>query len=186
MTSPFHFRYGKAAQAVASLLRREPHKRMNYYRLLKLLYIADRQSVIETGRPIIGGRLIAMKRGPLHSATLDLMQGKDTAAVEWAKYFRTDHYEVEMVADPGNGDLSKREIGLLNRVRDEHEREDEWQVGEFTHHFSEFLQHQPTGDRSVNTIPFSDLLAAVGRSQDAAAIEQDAREKAIFDRTFGA
>lgn len=161
-SNPFHFRYGKAAQAVASLLRPEPHRRMNYYRLLKLLYIADRQSVIETGRPIIGGRLVAMKRGPLHSATLDLMQGKDPATAEWSQYFRTDHYEVEMISDPGNSDLSRREIDMIGRVRAEHESEDEWQV------------------------PFDDLLAAVGRQGDAAAIEQDAREKAVFDRVFGA
>lgn len=110
MSNPFHFQYAKAAQAVATLLRSEPHRRMNYYRLLKLLYMADRASLQESGRPIIGGRLVAMERGPLHSACYDLIKGADSEAGWWAKYFRTDRWELEMIDDPGNDDLSKREI----------------------------------------------------------------------------
>lgn len=181
---PFHFHSQKAAQAIATLLRFEPGERMNYYRLLKLLYIADRLSVRQSGRPIIGGRLIAMERGPLHSAALDLVKGKGTDIAEWASYFRTDRYDLEMVDDPGNSELSSREIDLLNAVRQQHEAEDDFEVGKKTHDFQEFLDHQPAAGR-VNTIPFLDLLKAVGREDDAALILKDAKDKALFDRVFG-
>ena len=184
MGNPFHFHYGKAAQAVASLLRLEEHHRIKYYRLLKLIYIADRLGVQETGRPIIGGRLIAMERGPLHSAGFDLMKGKDIETPWWAKYFRVHDYDVEMIDDPGNGDLSKAEIELLNRVHDEYEADDEWEVGKKTHEFAEFKKNQP-GPGASKTIPFGDLLEAVGRSADAEAIEKDAQQEAVFDRVFG-
>jgi hypothetical protein len=45
----------KAIQAVGVLFRNDRVRRMNYMRVLKLLYIADREALGETGRPIIGG-----------------------------------------------------------------------------------------------------------------------------------
>jgi uncharacterized phage-associated protein len=50
---------------------------MHYYRLLKLLYVADRECLRETSRPIVGGRYIATARGPLHRTLLDLVNGSD-------------------------------------------------------------------------------------------------------------
>ena len=184
MNHPFHFHYNKAAQAMAALLRTEPGQRMNYYRLLKLLYIADRQSVQETGRPIIGGRLIAMDRGPLHSACFDLVQAKDAQIAWFSKFFRTERKDLEMIADPGNDDLSAREIDLLNRVRDQHVNEDDWEVGNFTHTFPEFQDNQAPPGKS-KTIPFVDLARAVGRGGDLDAILADAQQKAVIDRVFG-
>jgi hypothetical protein len=186
MSTPFHFHYAKAAQAVATLLRTEPSRKMNYYRLLKLLYIADRESLKETGRPIIGGRLVAMKRGPLHSAIYDLINGSDSEIAYWSEFFRTDPHEHELVLcrDPGNDNLCKLEIDLLNRVRDAHDTEDDFEVGERTHEFQEFIKNHPDPGSS-KTIPFEDLLAAV-RPNDAEAIIRDAETKELFDKTFGA
>ena len=183
-TSPFHFQSRKAAQAIASLLRSEPGRRMNYYRLLKLLYIADRESVRASGRPIVGGRLIAMDRGPLHSAGFDVVQGKAHDIAWWSQFFRTDRFDIEMTADPGNGDLSAKEIDMLNRVWAEFEGQDDWEVGKHTHAFEEFQKNLAPPGKSA-TIPFADLLAAVDRSGDLAAIEQDAEHKALFDKVFG-
>ena len=44
---------------------------MSYMRLLKLLYLAERKSLAETGRPILGDRTIAMQQGPVMEATGD-------------------------------------------------------------------------------------------------------------------
>jgi hypothetical protein len=185
MSTPFHFHYAKAAQAAATLLRTEPGRKMNYYRLLKLLYIADRESLEKTGRPIIGGRLVAMNRGPLHSALYDLINGKDSQIAFWSEYFQTDPHEHELVLrnDPGNDALCKLEIDLLNDIRDAHNTEDDFAVGELTHEFQEFIKNEP-GRGSSKTIPFEDLLAAV-RPNDGDAIIRDAETKALFDRTFG-
>jgi hypothetical protein len=183
-SNPFPFHYGKAAQAIAALLRFEIPHRMNYYRLLKLIYIANRASLQETGRAIFGGRTIAMERGPLNSTCLDLIKGRDVESPWWSNYFRTHHFDVEMIDDPGNGELSANEIDLLNRVRSQHESQDEWELGRHTQGFEEFKKNPPpTG--GARTIPFSDLLAAVGRSQDEAEILKDAKEMAAFDRIFG-
>jgi uncharacterized phage-associated protein len=44
---------------------------MNYMRLLKLLYIAERETLGRTGRPIVGGPVTAMERGPVLLEVLD-------------------------------------------------------------------------------------------------------------------
>ena len=62
-TVEFIFDERKAAQAAAHLLRRHGSS-MPYIKLIKLLYLADRQSLIETGYTITGDRLVAMADGP--------------------------------------------------------------------------------------------------------------------------
>jgi len=57
------------------LLKFEESREMDRVRLLKLLYIADRESIAQTGEPILGTKLVAMKWGPLHSKVLDLING---------------------------------------------------------------------------------------------------------------
>lgn len=38
---------------------------MSYLRMLKLLYLADRESLKETGHTITGDRVVAMEHGPV-------------------------------------------------------------------------------------------------------------------------
>ena len=182
--NPFPFYYGKAAEVAAALLRQEPHSQMNYYRLLKLIYITDRVALQETGRPIVGGRLVAMQRGPLHSACLDLISGRDSESPWWMKHFQTQGYDVVMIDDPGNSGLSKKDVDIINRVRLDHLTQDDWEVDEHTHRFPEFAANQPQQGK-VREIPFDQLLAGIGRAADQEAIEKDAKEKAVFDRVFG-
>jgi len=56
----FPFKFDKAVQAAAYLLRREPAHEMSIRRLMALLYCAERESIRQTGRPIIGGRIVAI------------------------------------------------------------------------------------------------------------------------------
>jgi len=157
---------------------------MNYYRLLKLLYIADRRSLQKIGRPVIGGRTVAMDRGPLHSTMCDLIKGSDPESPGWFLNFRTDAYEVEMVQDPGNGELSRYEIDLLTSITAEFMQDDEWAVGEKTHEYAEFIENKPPKG-SCRTIPLASIVRAIGRADNWEAIERDATEVAVFDQVFG-
>jgi uncharacterized phage-associated protein len=65
--------------------------RMEYVRLLKLLYIADREMMAEAGAPITGDRAVAMDHGPVLSHVYDLVKGKAARAGEWAHSIRTVH-----------------------------------------------------------------------------------------------
>lgn len=180
----FAFKFDKAVQAVAYLLHRESSGEMNYMRLLKILYIADRESIRKTGRPITGDRVAAMKQGPVLSELLDLIKGVHLRCPEWAKFIRRDEYNVRLVGEPGLANLSRFEIETLERVAEEHRSHDEWAMVELTHKFPEWQKNNPGESR--RWIPFKDVLEAVGRLADLSEIEEDARADRAFARLFGA
>ena len=177
------FRFGthKVIQAAAVLLRLE-RGRMSYLRLLKLLYIADREYLSATGRPIIGTRLVAMKQGPLHSEVYDLVKGGHSDEPLWARFFQKDGYHIELKEDPGVLSLSRKEIDTLTAASEERAMNNEWEIVEETHDFQEWKNSFQQGTSA--TIPFEDLIDAVGRSGDKEEILQGARDKAAMDRVF--
>jgi uncharacterized phage-associated protein len=180
----FRFHFTRALQAVGVLLEYEKGRRMSYMRLLKLLYIADRELLGETGRPITGDHAVAMKRGPVLRRVHDLIRGQAPAAGQWDNFVHTDRYEVELVADPGRGELSKGEVAKLLEVSNRYRDLDEWQLSEETHTFDEWKKHFPGGDQSAD-IPWEDVLVALGRGDWIEAIAADEADRQFFDQVFG-
>ena len=179
----FAFKFDKAIQAAAYLLRRETSREMNYMRLLKLLYIADRESIRHTGRPITGDRVVAMKQGPVLSEIFDLIKGYNLRYLEWARFIKKDEYKILLVEDPGLANLSRFDVETLERVAEEHRSRDEWELVEFTHKFPEWQKNDP-GDSQIKWIPFTDIFEALGRTVDPE-IEEEAKEDRAFARLFG-
>lgn len=180
----FAFKFNKAIQAAAYLLRREPFHQMNYMRLLKVLYIADRESIRQSGRPITGDRVAAMERGPVLSEVFDLIKGEHLRSPEWASFIERNGYDVRLAQEPGVANLSKFEIQVLEWVAEENHARDEWAMVEYTHTLPEWRKNDP--GKSMKWIPLSDILESVGRPGDEADIEEDAKAGAAFARLFGA
>lgn len=179
----FKFKFDKALQAAAYLLRREPVHEMNYMRLLKVMYCADRESIRSTGRPISGDRFAAMERGPVLSAVLDLIKGTHLRSPDWTRFILREDYNVRLVDDPGQAALSKFEIETLERVAEENRGRDEWEMVDLTHGFPEWIKNNP-GDSS-KWIPLEDVLEALGRSGDLDEIKKEAEADRAFERIFG-
>jgi uncharacterized phage-associated protein len=174
----------KAVQAVGVILRREG-KRATRLRILKLLYIADRECLERTGSFLLGSKVIAMKHGPLHSEVLDLINGAHAGEPYWSRFFGNENKYVVLSNEPDVGRLSRKEVALLNEVVDERQGLDDWEVVDETHSFHEWLKNYP--DRTERTsypISLDDLIDAVGRHEDADAIRQDIADDDIYDRYF--
>lgn len=166
------FSFQKALQAAAVLLKTEPEGRMNYMRLLKLLYIADRESLKQTGCSITQDRIVAMDHGPVPSRIYDLIMGRDPGSHTWSQFVVTEHFDVELFKDPGNERLSPYEIEVLQKVAEDRESLNQWGVRDETHDFPEWEKNYVPGT-SVG-IPLRDILEAVGRGADAEAILEEA------------
>ena len=67
------FKEVKTAQVAAFFLAKAPGHRMPHLKLMKLLYLADRESMRETGYPMSWDRLVSMPHGPVLSTTLNLI-----------------------------------------------------------------------------------------------------------------
>lgn len=174
----------KTIQAAGILLRAHPLRAMSCLRLLKLLYIGDRESLKETKRPITGDRAVAMRHGPALSETYDLVKEEHVRSAEWGKYFENVGYDVRFRGEPGTDRLSRYEIEKLQEVARRFEYQDDWAVAETSHQYPEW-ERNATG-ASVRPIPFEHILEAVGRKKDICAIREEARALAAMDRLLGA
>jgi uncharacterized phage-associated protein len=178
------FNFQKALQASAVLLNAVRWKRMSYMRLLKLLYIANRESLKETGRVIVPDHFVAMKNGPVLSGLLDVIKDQHPLSRFWNKYVIRSNYEIELQDDPGNDLLSRHDVAKLTAVAEAHQAESDWDIVELTHQFPEWASKAP-GDSSV-PIQLEDILKAIGRGDQAEEIVLAAKESAAFDEIFTA
>jgi len=180
----FNFNARKAVEAAVVLLKREPHRRTNYMRLLKLLYIADRESLKETGFPITGDTVYAMDRGPVLSSVLKLIKSEHQDSPIWDGVIRKDRFDVEAFEDPGLHALSMYEVRKLHEVSERHADLDEWQLSHLTHAFPEYVKNEPPkGSRQL--IDPADILDAVAPGADKESIASEAAARRATDRIFG-
>ena len=96
----FPLKVSKTIQAIGAIFREDRTRRMNYMRLLKLLYIADRESISETGRPITGGSILAMERGPVLEGVYDLIRGQHAEMALWSEFLQKDRYDLQLLKEP--------------------------------------------------------------------------------------
>lgn len=183
MSYPFKFDLGKTIQAVGVLLEPEHGRRMAYIRVLKLLYIADRESLKETHRPITGDNPIAMKNGPLLEGTYKLIRGLHLAFPQWSKFFQKEHYQIAMLENPGVDRLAPYDIEKLQEVARRYEDLDDWELVDLVHEFEEWKKN--VRGTSSSHIPLEDIMTGVGCADATADALAEAAEDDAADRLFG-
>ena len=177
----FRFKFEQTLQASACLLRLD-RKKMSYLRLLKLLYIADREWLGETGESITGDRACAMKQGPVLSTVYDLIKGNGSKAGEWDDFIHTEGYAVELVADPGRGELSKGIVEKLTEVTERYRSTDDWELSELTHQFKEWRDNFKG---SASPIAWQEMLQAQNKPDMIAVVDRDEAARQVFEDIFG-
>ena len=172
----------KTTAAAAYLLDKASGK-MPYIKLIKLLYLADRESWRRYDRPITGDRYVSMKFGPVLSTTYDLIRREDPeGGSPWSKTIVTSGYEAKLQGSADLGPLSDVEIEILDEVYQFTEKMDRWRLCDLTHSFSEWKD--PEG--SSTSIPPEEILKALGKSvEEIDAARQESVERRHFEQLFG-
>lgn len=181
----YRFNTKKVAQAAAVLLKLTPAQKMPYIKLLKLLYVTDHESLRETMRLVVGGKHVAMKKGPLHSEVYDLIQGDHEGDPVWDQFIKVDGYDIMLSSDPGDSELSDYEVELLTRVAKDYKDIDEWDTVRITHSFPEWKKTYPDPDENTSRpIHLRDMLDAVGHGDQKKEILAEIQEELREDLTF--
>lgn len=170
----FVFDERKAAQAAAYLLRLHGGP-MPYIKLIKLLYLVDRRTFVETGYPTTGDRFVAMPHGPVLSRVLDLITwGRREADSPWSTYVSQPmNYCVMAIGPPDEGRLSEYDRTTIDAILDEFGAMDPWELVDYTHTLPEWSD---PGGSSVGIDPRV-ILRNAGCSDEAiAAIESEVAE----------
>jgi hypothetical protein len=109
----------KATEAVARLLEKEGGS-ADYLRIVKLAYLADRDSIIRRGVPIVGGSYFSMRYGPTVGEVMSFAN-RERRAPGWEEHISERHgntLTLKQVPDYRN--LSQSELDILDGVVEEH------------------------------------------------------------------
>jgi uncharacterized phage-associated protein len=161
------FDESKATEAAAFLLSRSDQT-MNYMKLIKLLYLADREALIRWGRPISTDRYVSMKHGPVLSNVLNLISfgSLSEKAGSWSSLISNPSgYDVSLereISEEDFEELSVAERKLLDEIWRKYGGLDEWELVDLLHDVGEWQDPHGT---SV-PISYSEILRAGGRSED--------------------
>ncbi|HEV2737032.1 MAG TPA: Panacea domain-containing protein [Candidatus Elarobacter sp.] len=149
----------KKATQVAARFLASAGRRLPYMSLLKFMYIADREALRRWGTPVTNDRYVSMKLGPVLSGVYDLLVVPSEAPTYWHRHISSpEKYEVSLLEDPGDDQLSLAEEKLLDEIFAIYRDQSQWQLSDLTHEFAEW--QDPDG--SSIPIDVKDILRAVG------------------------
>lgn len=92
-------------------------------KLVKLLYLADRQSIQLRGVPIFGGRYYSLPHGPITSEGLNLINGKGQYShqILWNEAISArDGNILTLLRQPDAACLAASEVKILDKVFNDH------------------------------------------------------------------
>ena len=188
---PIHpaFNERKAAQIAAFFLDKSAEKKMSHLKLMKLLYLSEREAVRRFGHLISGDHLVSMPHGPVLSMTLNLMDGDvESQPGGWEEWISDkENHELSLRKSLNQislDELSPAELDVLQSVWEEFGSMGKWEIRDWTHQYCVEWK-DPNG--SSFPIEYTTLARAVGfnriQAQQLAEQIQDERE---IDALFAA
>lgn len=178
------FREDKATQAAALMLAWSGGS-MNYMKLIKLLYLADRSALLARGRPITFAKPFSMRHGPVLSEVLDLINegNRPGAASVWTDVVSApESYSVRLRSECPADDLSDAEETLLREVFDAYGAMEPWALVE---HLHKTLPEWIPTDGAI-PIQYSDILRQAGRTDaEVAELDMELEDLALLERLRG-
>jgi uncharacterized phage-associated protein len=163
----FTFNEGKAGEAAAYLLKWGDDP-MGQMKLIKLMYIADRRAIEETGFSITGDQIAGMPKGPVLSETLNLIKGVHGGRGKVAGYVQpvTQDEGVRSVKVPSDEPehLSRFDMRTLKGVHDDFGHLTGEDLKDWLHRNAPEWTEPPNRSRTV--IDPAAILKAVGKSDE--------------------
>lgn len=175
------FDEAKATEAAALFLALRGG-RMSYLKLIKLLYLADREALSRWGIPITTDRYVSMDHGPVVSNIYNLIV-EDRQKPFWSEYISAPlgDYEVELKREAPTERLSRAEEKLIAEIFEQHGYKRRWELVDEVHKLPEW--NNPQG--SSSPISVADILRAVGtQEEEISAITNELNGVASADRKF--
>jgi hypothetical protein len=154
----------KMVQICGYMLKKYEH-RLNYIKLIKLLYLADKASLKNSTHAITGDIYISMKNGPVLSQLYDLIRGKYTdhaVQMTWDCRFTKDGYDLIAISDRiPDGELSPFETDVLDAVDAQFHDTSYRDMIEYVHR-PDICPEWREPDAMAQPIDFQDVLKSIG------------------------
>jgi len=183
------FNERKVSQMAAFFLTKQGG-RMPILKLMKLLYLADRESLDRYEEPISGDRMVSMPHGPVLSRTYELMNGAGGQEQDRWNDWISDRagYEVGLRDEAAPLDrgslmaLSDADVEILDHVWQVYGHLSKYQIRDLTH---DMCKEWTDPHGSSKPIPYRDVFLALGRDFDhAREAEEHLKSAQAIDAIF--
>lgn len=169
--------------------------RMSYLKLMKLMYLSEREFLVRYGERLTGDRLVSMKHGPVLSETYDLFKigsqspewndwiaGESNFELSFKKMDKVDPLDPLELFDC----LSVAEKDLLDEIYSKYGDLTRWQIRDLTH-TKDCCPEWTDPDGSVLPISLQSILIAHGKNkEDSEKIVEHIREMDEIQETMRA
>jgi uncharacterized phage-associated protein len=146
---------------------RKHGQRLNYTKLIKLLYLSDKEALKDTHQTITGDDYVCMDNGPVLSHLYDLIKGRCRDQKKqslWDSRFLCSNYELIAATDRiPDDELSVFEKEILDRVDEQFKDYDFHKMIDYVHHHCPEWKN-PRGT-SV-TLETREILKSIGKTEE--------------------
>ncbi len=151
----------KATQIVSYLLKLNSGTQ-NYTKLIKLIYIADRESYSCIGLPITFDQYVSMDNGPVVSQIYDLIKSKESNEY-WSNYIWNSGYNLKLKGEPGEDFLSANDLKILKEIND---RFKDYDYSEMITYCHKMMKEWKDPNGSSIDIKLDEIFKEIGKSND--------------------
>jgi len=128
----------KAAQVIAYLAMKEKTACLPVLKAVKLVYLADRESLARFGFPILDETHVSMPHGPVNSTTYSHINGEEDLDVcGWSQFLQArENHQIAVVpglSDDDLDELSEADIVCLDSVWERFGTMTKWEIRDWTH-----------------------------------------------------
>lgn len=176
----------KAAQILAFFAMKEPAREINRLKAVKLLYLADRESMKRFAFPMLDEPRASLPFGPVNSKSLDLMRERENDET-FRSYVRSKTRMgqplLELVRELTEDDLdelSDAELEIVTEVWAEFGERDRFDIVDWTHDQANVPEWEDPG-QSSKPITIQSILAATGHDHVEELSERIAEHNRIDD-----
>ena len=159
------FNLEKLIQACNYLLKKNDFS-LNYTKLIKLLYLADKESLNGALQTITGDTYVSMDNGPVLSKLYDLIMGKYRNDIQnlWNSRFIRDEYNLIAATDRiPQSELSAFERQVLDQI---YEKFENYKLGQMIEYVHNNCPEWKNPEGSSIPIEPNEILASIGRTPE--------------------
>lgn len=128
---------------------------MSYMKLIKLMYLIDREALLRWGWSMTGDAYVSMKHGQVLSTTYNLVRRLIFGGMYWYEFIsapfdeKFDEKLVRLTREPETDELSRADRALIQEIYDRFGHMDRWTLAKYTH--DDLPEYQKTEDSSIPT-----------------------------------
>lgn len=179
----------KVAQMASFFLKKAPNCTMSHLKLMKLLYLSERESLVKFGHGMCDDYLVSMDYGPVLSSTLNLIGGSPGHENVWSSYIsdKADH-KVSLVDRSLSFDqldeLSRADIKIMEGLWSQFKGWNQFDLAEYTHNPENCPEWvDPNGSSIPINLKTLFLSSGMGNEAAEAMIDNIHRQKKV-ESTF--